>query len=226
MKSFLAALALGVTCGSVAAQKAAENTPVPVEMEPLHKLELQNEAVTVLHLTLAPGQRTQYHTHTHDRIAIALSSTSITQQKINEKEGAATPTKPGDISALTLTELEYTHRVHNVGKAPYEVLDIELLFRPEKASTDIAGPVAAETPSARVYNWVLAPGASAPMHKHARPYVIVAVTSMNLAMASPEGQSATRDISAGDFRYVGGTLTHNLTNAGSTPGQVVEIELK
>ena len=37
---------------------------------------VQNDAVTVMHLILPPGQRTQYHTHTHDRIAVTLSATS------------------------------------------------------------------------------------------------------------------------------------------------------
>src|SRR5437867_10348238 len=61
-----------------AAQEAS--APVPVENEPLHHVVLKNESVVVIHLTLPPGDRTLYHTHTHDRVAIPLSSTSITQQ--------------------------------------------------------------------------------------------------------------------------------------------------
>ena len=41
--------------------------PVPVEEEPLHKVEFKNDAVTVMRLILPPGQYTQYHIHTHDR---------------------------------------------------------------------------------------------------------------------------------------------------------------
>jgi hypothetical protein len=110
------------------------------------------------------------------------------------------------------------------------VLDIEFAQRPASASPDLAGPVAAENPSARIYNWVLAPGASAPMHKHVRPYVIVSVTALNLQMNSPDGQTAARAVEAGGFRYIdvplGGSLTHNLVNIGATPGQIVEVELK
>jgi len=209
-------------------QKAA--APVPVEQEPLHKVELKNDAVTVIHLTLPSGQYTQYHIHTHDRVAIQLSATSTTQQEWKKPESAASAVNPGDFAAMTLQGDSYTHRVHNVGKEPYEVLDIEFAERPERASTDLAGPVAAENPSARIYNWVLAPGGSAPMHKHVRPYVIVSVTALNLQMSSPDGQTAAHAVGAGDFRYVdvppGGTLTHNLVNVGTTPGQIVEVELK
>ena len=31
---------------------------------------------------------------------------------------------------------------------------------------------------------------------------------------------------AGDFRYVDSKITHNLTNAGTTAGQIIEVELK
>jgi len=203
--------------------------PVPVEEEPLHKVELKNDAVTVIRLVLPPGRYTQYHIHTHDRVAIHLSATSTTQQDWKKPEGPANAVKPGDFSAMTLEGDSYTHRVHNVGKQPYEVLDIEFAQRPATPSPDLAGPVAAENPSARIYNWVLAPGATTPMHSHHRPYIIVSITPLNLQMNSPDGQTASRAVEGGSFRYVDATLapiTHNLTNIGTTPGQIVEVELK
>ena len=204
--------------------------PVPVEEEPLHKVELKNDAVTVLHLTLPPGEYTQYHIHSHDRVAIQLSTTSTAQQEWGKSEGSASQVKPGDFAAMTLEGKSYTHRVHNVGKLPYEVLDIEFAKRPEQASTELAGPVAAENPSARIYNWPLAPGATTPMHKHVRPYVIVSVTALDLAMNSAAGQRSAHAVKAGDFHYVdaspANSLTHNLVNRGTTAGQIVEVELK
>jgi len=201
--------------------------PVPVEQEPLHKVVFQNEAVTVMHLTLPSGQRTQYHIHTHDRVAIMLSETSTTNQNFaDKKESEPRPAKAGDFVALTLNGTSETHRVHNVGKNPYDVLDIEPAVRPETPSPDIAATVAAENASARVYNWVLAPGATSPMHTHMRPYVIVSITDMNLKMSSPDGQTATHEVGVADFRYVDAKITHNLSNVGATPGQIIEVELK
>jgi quercetin dioxygenase-like cupin family protein len=204
--------------------------PVPVEEEPLHKVEFKNDAVTVMRLILPPGQYTQYHIHAHDRVAVQLSTTSTTQQDWKKPEGSANPVKPGDFAAMTLQGDSYTHRVHNVGKEPYEVIDIEFVQRPAAPSAELAGPVAAENPSSRIYNWVLAAGATTPMHKHVRPYVIVSVTPLNLQMSSPDGQTAARAVEAGSFRYVdvppGGSLTHNLVNIGNTPGQIIEVEMK
>src|SRR5437660_2901672 len=99
-----------------AAQDAS--TPVLVENEPLHHVVLKNESVVVIHLTLPPGERTLYHTHTHDRVAIPLSNTSITQQVLNDKESPPSPSVAGTFSAITLAGSSYTHRVHNVGSVP------------------------------------------------------------------------------------------------------------
>src|SRR5436190_4816884 len=200
--------------------------PVLVENEPLHHVVLKNESVVVVHLTLPPGERTLYHTHTHDRVAIPLSSTSITQQVWNEKEGPSSRSEPGSFSALTLAGTSYTHRVHNVGTNPYDVLDVELLVRPQSPSPVTAARVAAENPSARIYNWVLAPGSASAMHTHARPYFIVAVSGFTLKMTAPDGQSIKHEINRGDFHWVDAKVTHTLANAGSAEGQIVEVELK
>ncbi len=222
----IAIVSLLVLPAMLVAQQTSLPTSIPVEDEPLHKVLFKNDSIIVLKLTLPPGQSTQFHTHTHDRVAIELSTAEITQQKMNEPEGPKTATKPGNFNALTLADASYTHRVHNVGKTPYEVLDIELLQRPETPSTALAATVAAENPSARIYNWILAPGITSPMHAHARPYVIISITEINLAMSSPDGQSATHGVGPGDFRFVDAKVTHNLGNVGMTPGQIIEVELK
>lgn len=200
--------------------------PVPVEKEPLHHVLLRNESVVVIHLTLPAGERTLYHTHKHDRVAVNLSSTSITQQKLGEAEGAATSAAPGSFSAMTLEGSSYTHRVHNVGTDAFEVLDVELLEQPRIRSAVAAAAVAAENPSARIYNWVLAPGATTAMHTHVRPYLIVSPKEFMLKMTAPDGQSSTHEVQRGDFHWVDSKVTHTLGNAGGSEGQIVEIELK
>src|SRR5215467_11400853 len=89
--SFMAAVALAGSAILLRAHPAnfgKQEKPVPVEEEPLHKVEFKNDAVTVMHLTLPPGQYTQYHIHRHDRVAVQLSATSTTQQDWKKSEGA------------------------------------------------------------------------------------------------------------------------------------------
>ncbi|MGB7846996.1 MAG: hypothetical protein WBL63_15380 [Candidatus Acidiferrum sp.] len=210
----------------LAAQNASDPAPVPVEQEPHHHTLLKNDYVLVMHVTIPEGERSLYHIHDHDRVSIELSSASISQQKLNEPEGQSVPSKPGDLSAPTVNASPMIHRIHNFGPGTFEVLDVELLQRPQLPSASLAGPVAAENLSGRVYRWTLAPGATSPMHTHNRPYLIVAVNKMPLKMTAPDGRSFSHEIQSGDFHWVDAKVTHSLTNEGTIEGQIVEVELK
>lgn len=207
------------------ARQSNEPTPVTVEQEPHHKTVLRNDDVVVMRVSLPEGERTLYHVHSRDRVAVELSDATISQQNLNEPEGAAEPTKPGEISVPTGAK-RVTHRIHNLGPGSFEVLDVELLHRPATPSTATAASVAAENLSARVYSWTLAPGATSAMHSHTRPYLIIAVTKMSLRMTALDGQSGAHEVQAGDFHWVDAKVTHSLTNEGTTPTQIVEVELK
>jgi len=226
MKPFLIVALLFLSFALIAAQKASDPAPVPVEQEPHHHIVLKNDYVLVMHVTIPEGEQSLYHIHSHDRMSVTLSSTNISQQKLNEPEGPSTASKPGDLSAPTVDTTPWIHRVHNLGPGSFEVLDVEFLQRPGEASASVAGPVAAENPSARAYQWTLAPGATSAMHTHNRPYLIIAVSKMPLKMSAPDGQSFSHEIEAGDFHWVDMKVTHSLTNEGTTEGQIVEVELK
>jgi quercetin dioxygenase-like cupin family protein len=206
-------------------QEASAPVPVAVENEPRHHVVLKNDSVMVIHMILPPGDRSLFHTHFHDRVAVDFSGGSVTQQKINEAEGPTSLSKPGRISVLT-ADTPYTHRVHNVGATAFEVLDVEFLERPQTPSPLAAATIAAENPSARVYSWVLAPGAISPMHTHVRPYVIVSATALNLKMTAPDGQSLSEELKPGDYHWVDSKVTHTLANVGTSEGQILEVELK
>ena len=216
-------------CGAVAlllsTLLSAQQSPVPVEKEPHHALVLKNDSVMVLRVKLLPGESTLFHTHLHDRVAVDLSNAKITFQKPGEGESDPEVTQPGNVAALE-SNGPYTHLVHNAGNAVFEVLDVELLHRPMKAAGKAAARVEAENPSARAYKWTLAPGATSAMHAHERPYLIVSATRLKLKMSDPDGNSSTHEVKAGDVHWVDAKVTHSLTNAGTTDGQVVEIELK
>ena len=200
--------------------------PVPVNREPLHKVVFSNEYVEVLHLVLPAGQRTLFHTHSHDGVAVRLSEATVNVD-IPGKE----PTPPGaahigDVSAQAYAEKPMTHRVNNVGTTPFDVIDIEFLGRPAGPPTEPLATPAAENSSARVYRWVLRQGASTPEHTHERPYLVIAATAMHLAMKAPDGATMDHSVKAGDFHWVDARVTHTLTNRGEESGVLLEVELK
>jgi quercetin dioxygenase-like cupin family protein len=212
--------------GMAVCQQTLTQAPVPVEQEPHHHVVLKNDSVLVAHVVIPPGEATLYHTHSYDRAAIHLTNNMITFQQLNQPESEQMPAKVGEISASTRKGDPLTHRVRNASSTPFEVIDVELLQRPAQPSTSAAATVAAENPSARVYNWVLAPGASSPQHTHERPYLVVAVHTLQLKMTGPDGKSSSHEMKAGDFHWVDAKATHTLVNDGATQGQIVELELK
>jgi quercetin dioxygenase-like cupin family protein len=200
--------------------------PVPIEEEPHHHVLFKNESVEVIRATLRPGESTLFHIHSHDNAGFDFVTSTTTEQLLGKPEGPATISHAGEVYADSCTDCPKAHRVHNVGSGPMDVFNVELLQRPARPSVPAGAPVAAENTSARVYNWVLAPGSVGSMHTHQRPYLIVAVTSTHLRMTAPDGKSQSEEVKTGDFHWVDTKVTHALANDGTAEGQIVEIELK
>lgn len=45
-------------------------------------------------------------------------------------------------------------------------------------------------------------------------------------MTAADGQSLTHELKPGDFHWVEAKVAHSLANAGSSEGQILEIEMK
>ena len=222
MRAYLkAALIVPLVASALIAQ-----TPVPVEQEPHHHVVWKNDSVEVIRVVVPAGESTLFHTHSRDRVAVDLTSTMLSFQKLNETEGQPEPSIPGEVSSHADFDAPYTHRLHNVGEKTYEVLDVEFFKRPKHPSEKAAATVVAENPSARVYKWSLAAGGATPAHSHENPYVLLAVTSLRLKTTAADGSSSIEEVKAGDCRWVNTKAVHTLKNAGSAEGQIVEIEMK
>src|SRR5437763_8266346 len=175
-----------------------QQATVAPDQEPHHYVLFKNEFVLVIRGTLQPGESTLYHTHSHDMADVELVASTTTEQLLGKGEGTPETSHPGEVSADSLKE-PFIHRVRNVGNGPMDVFHVEFLQRPAQPSVRAAAPVAAENASARIYNWILAPGTAATMHTHERPYLIVAATPMHLKMTAPDGRSLSEEVKPGDF---------------------------
>jgi len=214
------------SCLVLLAAVGSAQTPVPVEDEPYHHVKLKNDDIVVIRATIAAGERTAYHIHSCDRTGVELTNNTTTGQRLGEVEEEPGRSVPGDVFSDSCSGKPLIHRVHNTGSTTMDVIDVELLHRPEHPSTAAAAAVVAENPSMRAYRWVLVPGSTSAMHTHTRPYLIVAVTPMQLKMTAPDGRSLSEEVKSGDFHWVDVPVTHSLGNQGSAKGQIVEFELK
>ena len=199
---------------------------MPVEREPNHRTVFQNDYVQVFRVKLAPGKSTLMHTHTRDDAAVRLSTATTTSESLGEPPGPATTAQPGSVSARNNAKVPTTHRVHNVGTTLFDVLDVQILQRPDGADAPPLGPIAAENPQMRVYRYQLEPGGQASRHSHARPFLLVAATDLTFRSKGPNGGLRLLRMKTGDVQWVDAAATHAFVNGGKAAGILVEIELK
>lgn len=208
------------------AMPSPQGGAVPVEKEPSHRTVLTNDYVQAFRVTLQPGETTLMHIHSHDDAAVRLSNATTAADSPGQPMGPPEQVSPGFVSVRDTGSKPLTHRVHNVGTTVFDVIDVQVVKRPPgPASTPMATPTA-ENASMRVYRYELEPGAGTPQHTHVRPYLLVAVTDINLRMTSPDGSSMEHQVKAGDMHWVDSTVTHTLINRGTEKAILVEFELK
>ncbi len=210
----------------VAAAVPAPDRAVPVEDEPHHRTVLKNDYIQVFRVTLEPGETSRMHTHSLDDAAVRLSEATVAADGPGKPMGAPEAGSVGLVAARDNEKKPLTHRVHNIGRTPFDVLDIQALKRPDGPTAPAIAPPAAENPKMRVYRYELAPGVRSAEHTHARPYLLVAATGMDLRMTSPDGRSMAHPVKAGDLHWVDVAVTHTFANEGAEKGVLVEIELK
>ena len=77
----------------------------------------------------------------------------------------------------------------------------------------------------RVTEWRFAPGATTGYHRHQYDYVVVPMTSGQLALSGPDGDT-TADLAAGRPYYRQAGVEHDVRNANDFEFVFVEVEFK
>ncbi len=226
MRSLSVALSLALASTLGAQAPDASAAAVPVQDEPLHKTVLKNAYIQAFRVQVSPGQATGWHIHAHDDAAVLLGRAVIADQRFGAERTPADTTTLGQVSARELTHSPLTHRAFNVGTTLFDVIDVQVLARPEGPTSAPLKMPDAENASMRVYRYELEPGADAPAHTHARPYLLVAATDITLRMTSPDGQVMEHSPRAGDMHWMELPVAHTLTNRGAKKAILVEIEIK
>ena len=99
--------------------KDASDLPKETGREPI----LENDRVRVFRVTLAPGEATPKHTHPLPGLSIALADAEIEITTEGQSTPDRLPVKSADVRWRAGA---VTHSVKNVGKTPFEAVDIEL----------------------------------------------------------------------------------------------------
>ncbi len=216
-------------CLALCGTQAAAQSAVPIEQEPAHRLQLQNEGIRVFEVWLAPGEDSLWHVHRHDGISVRLADATVEDEP---QDGPAETfhLRRGAV-AYGATPTARSHRVRNVGDTAFHNIYIELLAdhdvgkdRPAVAASGRSAEL--ENDRVRALRRILAPGEATGMHTHASSGVAVPVTAGRLEISYPDRDAGTRDIKAGAAQWIDPGTTHSLRNVGDAPIEIVDIELK
>jgi quercetin dioxygenase-like cupin family protein len=128
------------------------------------------------------------------------------------------------------TPVAFTHRVNNIGRTPFDNVYIELLGAPGTGKHDAAAPAPKrpaelENERVRVLRRVLAPGEASETHTHSANTVAVVVTPGELQTTQDDGTVRTLKPQAGAVQWIAAGTTHALRNTGSTPVEIIDVEL-
>lgn len=195
------------------------------------KVLLEDTDVRVVLATVDPGQKSQPHQHSVNRVMIALDPgkmrLAFDDGKVVDREW-----KTGE---LWWDAKGGQHTSENVGGAPYRLIEVELK-RPGGGTVNwpaddppLASPahykVELDNEQVRVMRLTLAPKAKTALHSHQLPRIMAYLDNQQVRMTLPNGRGSTFRYRAGQVTR-GGKARHAETNLGTSSLTTFFIELK
>lgn len=199
-----------------------------VHEEPRHHPVFQNNKVRILNVLLPPGDTTQYHIHHTPSLFLFFTSTTTGSQL----QGAAPSTGRSTAGTFLFENLatphQRVHRVWNMDRDTFHVMDIELLssdsgFKQKPLNLPHVQLVI-DTAWARVYKLTLETGEAFSMQDMRRPFVLVSMDT-NFVEGQQAGKAIRKTLQPGNFSSIEKGQWFALKNIGNTTTQFALIEL-
>jgi hypothetical protein len=209
----------------------SQQTAVPVEQEPRHRIVFQNQYVRIYDALIPPGDITLFHTHSFDNV-----STTVSGGKLREEIPGKAPTervpRTGNIGFAKGTNSPYTHRLENIGTTPLRFVVAEV-----HASSASPGPPAAldavsghklvvENDRVKVYRVSIDPKQATGFRSRTLPWLRISISQSMISIHEPGKPPETLETKPGDYRWHEGNTTDSIENVGSTTYEATEIEWK
>ena len=214
-------------------------TPLEVEItsEPHHHLALQNKYVRAFKVEVAPHAATLMHRHRHDYIYVVLGSAHV-ENDVAGKPPVTITLQDGETHFLPAG---FAHIAKNLSDQPFHNITIELM-QDEKARRS-PPPKWDEERGLHILNGgtedilfvkdgvraselQLQPGGVLPRHHHRGPYLVVAVTDLDLRSDIEGGGPSKVQLKAGDVAWLKGAVTHTVTNTGKQNAKLITLEFQ
>lgn len=208
----------------------AQDQPVPIELEPRHKLVHENDILRIFDTRIPVGDVTLFHTHRFDSAFVCIEGGETQSEELGKPITPRPPFKAGDAWYRPHATVPMTHRVSNLGQTNVRVLDIELkkpLMESEVAMTKLPKefvPIL-ENDRVRMSRLTLKPGEKTSTHTLTRAAQFVIVRASKAVFDLPRQRRLT-DYDPGDFFLVPANAERFIGNFGDKIFEAVQIEIK
>jgi quercetin dioxygenase-like cupin family protein len=207
---------------------------VEITAEAHHHLTLENKSVRVFNVEVPPHSDTLMHWHRHDYVYVTLGKSEVVNA-VKDKAPVTVTLQDGE---TRFSPAPFAHIARNLSDQPFRNVTIEILedesLRKSTAQWDedrgldiLANgtrQVLFVKDGIRVSEFELQPGAVLPMHHHAGPHLVVAVSDLDIR-SDVQGQGPMPGhLKFGDSKWLPGGYSHTLTNTGSKPAKFVTLE--
>jgi len=213
---------LACTVFVLAAIPAAAQDPVKVAST-YYKVVAENERVRVLSTSLPAGAKAAMHSHP-DHVAVSLNDGTV-QMLLPDGKTMDIAMKADEVRVMPAG----THGTANPGKAPIDVIVIEMKGAPGTAEIPASRPGMKMTrvlDDARVQAYRVSAGSAfqePPGTTHAYDQVVIPLGASDIALTM-DGKT-TSTWKRGDVRLIGRGVAHE-TKGGQTPAEMIIVAIK
>jgi quercetin dioxygenase-like cupin family protein len=222
----------------VAVLAAQATTEVEITAEPHHHFVFENSYVHVSNVDVAPHAETLMHWHRHDYVYVTLGAVKLS----NLVQGKAPTVLNLQDGEVRFSPAPFAHAVRDLSDQPFRNVTIEymqdanLRAHPakwdEERGLDILDGGTKEilfvNDGVRATEFELQPGGVVPMHHHAGPHLLVAVTDLDIRSdvsgTGPMSGPMPGHFKSGDSKWLPGGYSHTITNTGKNPAKFVTLE--
>jgi hypothetical protein len=218
-------LASGLTLPSWA---LGEEQVVPVTKAPFHLFTFQNENMSLENVVVPAGRSTTYHSHDQDLFFVITSGAKVRNQPLG-KDPVDLDWKVGDVYIGWYTKTPAAHQLTNIDQNTLRLLGLGIV-RPEPGHfTASKRPdkyaVVMDNERLRAWRLKLNPGEAAPVVQQTAPGARFVVGGGNVVEKRPGKPDQPLELRNHDFMSLPAE-ERGLENTGTSPVEIVEVELK
>ncbi|HEV7234443.1 MAG TPA: hypothetical protein VGN36_09360 [Sphingorhabdus sp.] len=227
---WLIPVVLAATMPTMAATESVGAHYPPVEQATFHQLVFANDDVAILINRYPPGGNSDFHLHPRDLFFVTVTPSLTSAQRLGQPLSPPRQQPAGIVGYNVMGSEPFIHRVINNGDAPALFVAIEIRRAAPMAGalTERGGGYVQILDNSRLRAWrvVLEPGQSLPALTQRANGVRVVVRGGLLRTSRPGIADQVLALESGNVAWQQAGETRALSNAGTTPIELVEMELK